>query len=500
VTVTIVMNISIPEEVLAPDDSTSATSTTNVSTEGIRVRIADAARLQAEGMALEAELALAAIANETKLSRTAIKAEFKAALHREKAELNALSNTEALQVGRAIIFDSPDPAPNRTSLASVIDTVAGVFRTRVECDAATTDAVALWTVASWGCRPPGHDGGSDLFPRLLFTSATKRCGKSTALETVRALVARPLGADGLSEAALFRTTAQHFPTLLLDEGDAWLRDNEAMRGLLNSGFSRSGQVIRVVEEADGNGGRALVPRAFSTFCPVVLAGIGNMPATVEDRSIRGRLERKPTGRKAQRVRQRDLMKVRAKIGPHLAAWADDLARALSEGVSPQAIPAVLGDRDADNWEPLFAVAALAGESWPQRADAAALKLCADGDVRRDRTEMLLADIREFARQERQQRWDSYRAWRMRERKAGQLRPSRYDFMRTGDLLSWLISRDTSPWAESNRGRPLSPHGLSRMLKAVKVTPDRDKRGGRVMRDEGRGFWVRDLRAAWRRYL
>ncbi len=494
------MNISSPQIVLAADDSTGLIPNAGVSTQAVRVRIADAARLQSEGMALEAELALAAIAHETKLSRAAIKAEFKAALDREKAQLTALSHAEAAQVGRAITFDNPEPTPNRTSLASVIDTVGGVFRTRVECDAATTDAVALWTVASWGCRPPSDDGGSDLFPRLLFTSATKRCGKSTALETVRALVPRPLGADGLSEAALFRTTAQHFPTLLLDEGDAWLRDNEAMRGLLNSGFSRAGQVIRVVEEADGNGGRALVPRAFSTFCPVVLAGIGNMPATVEDRSIRGRLERKPAGRKVQRVRQRDLMKVRQKIGPHLAAWADDLARALSDGVSPQAIPAVLGDRDADNWEPLFAVAALAGEGWPERAEAAALKLCIDSDARRDRTEMLLADIREFARHERQQRWDTYQAWRKKGREAGQPRPSRYDFIKTADLLAWLISRDTSPWCESNRGRALSPHGLSRMLKAVKVTPDRDKRGGRVMRDEGRGFWVRDLRAAWRRYL
>jgi hypothetical protein len=40
----------------------------------------------------------------------------------------------------------------------------------------------------------------------------------------------------------------------------------------------------------------------------------------------------------------------------------------------------LNDRAADNWEPLFAIADLAGDEWPRLARTAAVKLSADSEV------------------------------------------------------------------------------------------------------------------------
>jgi putative DNA primase/helicase len=466
----------------------------------IRERIADAVRLHLDGQFIEAAQTLKDVAKRHGVKPSVVNAEFKALLQREQVSIADAEASDAVKQGRPLSFDEPTPAANPKPLADVLDTVARVFRKRVVCSPEALDAAALWTAATWGCRPPGEGAGPEIMPRLLFTSATKRCGKSTALDTVKAMVPRPLSTEGITEAALFRTTALYFPTLCLDEGDTYMRNNEPLRALLNSGFARGGQVLRVVEVSDGQGGRAQVPHSFPTFCPVVLAGIGNMPSTVEDRAIRVRLERKPPGRQGERIRGADLARMRTKITPHLAAHSDVLAAAMAAGVANSRFPPGLGDRDADNWEPLLAVADLAGGEWPQRATAAALKLCGDGEDRRDRTEMLLADISEFTREQRQQRWDAYRSWRAKGRAAGQLRPRPYDFIPTSELLSWLVSRDTSPWGECNHGRPLSAHGLNRMLKALKIASGRDRRGGRITREEVRGFWLPDFRAVWRRYL
>ena len=45
--------------------------------------------------------------------------------------------------------------------------------------------------------------------------------------------------SNISSAALFRCIEAYRPTLLLDEGETYLRDNEAMRSILNSGHTQS---------------------------------------------------------------------------------------------------------------------------------------------------------------------------------------------------------------------------------------------------------------------
>jgi putative DNA primase/helicase len=154
-------------------------------------------------------------------------------------------------------------------------------------------------------------------------------------------------------------------TLLVDGGDSFLRDNEEMRGVLNSGHTRTAaHVIR----CDGEDNR---PRRFSTWAPKAIACIKRLADTLEDRSITVQMQRKKPGENVERLRGKDNAAF-ADIRRRAVRWAKDNFGKL-EGDEPQ-VPAQLHDRAADNWRPLLAIADLAGDPWPKRARNAALEL------------------------------------------------------------------------------------------------------------------------------
>ncbi len=74
--------------------------------------------------------------------------------------------------------------------------------------------------------------------------------------------------------------------MILDEADTFLRENEELRGLINSGHTRSTAfVIRFT-------GDNYEPTSFHTFGAKLLAGIGNLPETIMDQAVVLRLRRK----------------------------------------------------------------------------------------------------------------------------------------------------------------------------------------------------------------
>ena len=125
----------------------------------------------------------------------------------------------------------------------------------------------------------------------------KRCGKTTLRDVLAVFVPRPLPTENLSVAVLFRVIESKKPTLLADECDAWMRDNEELRGLLNAGHRRGGQALRCEGESNE-------VRAFNVFAPAVLCGIGALPGTLHDRSIVIRLERAKPGELRERFDSR----------------------------------------------------------------------------------------------------------------------------------------------------------------------------------------------------
>src|SRR5262249_37217060 len=88
-------------------------------------------------------------------------------------------------------------------------------------------------------------------PRLGVRSPTKGCGKTLLLDVLDRVVARPLPTTNVTAAAIFRVIEAHRPTLLVDEADTFLRDNDELRGVLNSGHRKGGAVLRRHDPATG---------------------------------------------------------------------------------------------------------------------------------------------------------------------------------------------------------------------------------------------------------
>jgi Protein of unknown function (DUF3631) len=257
---------------------------------------------------------------------------------------------------------TPVSAPEDGTI--VLDETAAAFRRYVVASPEDADAVALWDA---------HTHCYDAFgfsPLLIFSSPVERSGKSTAMKVQRELVRRPWPVITPSEAVVFRKIEEDHPTVLLDEYDAIFsqKEQEPLRALLNAGNEPDTKVPRCV-------GPRLELKDFDIFIPKALAGIGRLPRTVDDRSIRIRLKRKTAGETVVKFRRREAREFLSPIRDRLAAWVE--ANREQIGRTYPELPNGLNDRAEDNWEPLIAIADVAGGDWPQRARAAALALSSD---------------------------------------------------------------------------------------------------------------------------
>ena len=105
------------------------------------------------------------------------------------------------------------------------------------------EAVALWVIHTYAFEFWRHT------PRLAVRAADKGSGKSTMLDVLACVVRRAVKADSISTAVLFRVVDQYHPTMLIDEVDSFLRDNEELRGALNAGHSRMGKHFGSIRES-----------------------------------------------------------------------------------------------------------------------------------------------------------------------------------------------------------------------------------------------------------
>jgi len=290
-------------------------------------------------------------------------------------------------------------------------------------------AVALWVMHAHALECADHS------PRLHVASPAKRCGKSTLLKVIKQLVPKPISTENITTAALFRIIELAQPTLLIDEADIFLKDNEDMRALLNAGHDRGGQVIRTV-------GDDFEPRAFSVWGPVIIAGIGQIPDTLEDRSITIALRRRKSDEQIERLRNRrtghlDTLCRRA------ARWVTDSRTALSD--ADPALPEKLGDREQDNWRPLIAIANAISVVVGARARMAALEI-RESVEDESAAIMCLADVAAIFVDQNQATLSSQ------------------------DLINRLTAMEDRPWPEWRRGQPLTKTGLARLLKPFGIKP------------------------------
>jgi hypothetical protein len=137
----------------------------------------------------------------------------------------------------------------------------------------------------------------------------------TRARIVERLVARPLPTANATVAAIFRIIELARPTLLIDEADTFLKENDELRGILNTGHRRGGQVLRTVGEDHE-------PRQFSTWAPAAIAMIGRLPDTLNDRSVVINLRRRKPTEKVKSFR-RDRAGDLDVLARKMARWAHD---------------------------------------------------------------------------------------------------------------------------------------------------------------------------------
>jgi hypothetical protein len=328
---------------------------------------------------------------------------------------------------------------------------------------------ARWAAALWAAHTHAMDAWSST-PRLNLMSPEKQSGKTRALEVLGLLVWKPLHAVSISAAALYRVISTDQPTLLLDEADTYLgvvvaKQHEDLRGLINAGHRKGAMVYRG-EVA----GKKVNVVEFPAYAACALAGIGDLPDTIVDRSVIIRMRRRASGEHIEPFRSRLVEPVANRLQERLAEWvgaaSTDWADAWPE------MPPGITDRPADVWEPLLIVADAAGGHWPDRARRACLMLNAQR-VASDPSPgvILLADCR--------------RIFQSRE----------VDRLTTEQLLEALTSLDESPWGDL-RGKPLDARGLARRLRKYDIRPG----DHRFVDATRKGYRIEDFHDAWSRYL
>ena len=364
------------------------------------------------------------------------------------------------EAGSDLLLAAPKPWAEPVEGAAILAEVEAAIAAHAVLPDGAAVAMALWIVHTY-CLD-----AAAITPRLAIISPTKRCGKTTVLKLLGALAHKPLAAANLTPAVLYRVVEAYSPTILVDEADTFLAEHDELRGVLNAGHDRHSAVVpRCV-------GDDFEPKVFHVFGAVAIAAIGKLPDTLMDRSVVIEMKRKAPGERLQKLRRRQREALSA-LPRRCARWAADNAKALSE-CEPD-VPDDLDDRAADNWEPLLAIADEAGGPWPARARATALLLSgarADAAETGDNGVQLLADVRAV------------------------FTNSGIDKSTTKALLSALAELEGRPWAEWNRGRPLTARQLGALLGRFGIKPGTIRVGDATPK----GYLLVDLRDAFGRYL
>ncbi|WP_101258379.1 DUF3631 domain-containing protein [Streptomyces barkulensis] len=357
----------------------------------------------------------------------------------------------------------PEPEPTTGSVL-LGELRAQIAKFVILPSAEALDAVTLW-VAATHLQPAWQHA-----PRLAVVGPAKRCGKSRLLDVLTETVHEPMLTINTTPAAVFRSITDEPPTLLVDEADTIFgtpkqaEKNEEMRGLLNAGHQRNRYVTRVV-------GNDHTPHKFATFAMAALAGIGDLPDTIMDRSVVVRMRRRAEGESVKPFRSRRDIPALHDLRDRVAAWARPL---LDEAADLEPVMPV-EDRAADTWEPLVIVADLAAGPWPRRARAACARMVAtEVEAEEDQPggARILADIRRVF--------------------AAQREP---DSLPTDELLHQLRQDAESPWAEWGRGG-LTARDLAAMLREFGVKPGNVRLADGTQR---KGYTRNKFLDPWRRY-
>ena len=348
---------------------------------------------------------------------------------------------------------------NNQKLSSALDKISDIVTQRVvfqsKCD---VDAIALWIAGTylmdqWSC-----------FPKLLLVSPERECGKTTALQAIEALVLKGVLASSITASALYRYIESDAPTLLIDEADLTLKNNEELQAVINAGHTiGSAFKILSVKKSDGE----WVPKKMSLWCPQVIAGIGEFGDTLTSRSIHIGLRRKGIAEQVVRIKP-SYFEDQEEIRECLSKWAKNIN--CDHLLLDPVLPNEIGNRALDNWIPLFQIANLAGEEWKTKG----LKAIEELEIKRKKQSSnqsaseLLTDLRDI------------------------LKPFSGPEIGSGELLRKLLQYSEGDWNSANYGKAITARWLAKQLRPYGIIS--------THRSHGNVYLMADFGDAFTRYL
>lgn len=252
-------------------------------------------------------------------------------------------------------YDEHEEATRKVldEIGSVIDKYA-IFPNKE-----SRDTTVLWIAHTWVFKK------FEATPRLSIYSSEPGSGKSRVMDLVCGMSPKDMSAVNARPSMLYEAIEMSESIVFsIDEVDNLFGrkgSNNAYKQLLavlNEGFTAEGSTLA------GSPGSY---REMSLFAPVVMAGMGRLPDALHTRSIRIPMRKSGDHGKLEEYRGRKVKFEFNQVKTSLSRWSRSTGPAL-ELLFPE-IP--LKDRDADKWEPLFAIAEMAGGDWLKRVARAA---------------------------------------------------------------------------------------------------------------------------------
>ncbi|MEC7702976.1 MAG: DUF3631 domain-containing protein [Pseudomonadota bacterium] len=339
--------------------------------------------------------------------------------------------------------------------------LSSTFKSYLALQQYQAEALSLWCLFSY-CID-----ANNIAPKLLIYSPEKRCGKTTLLDVLLGLVNNPIQASNITPAALFRVIDTYQRTVVIDEADTFINDMPEINGIINSGHRRSAAyVIRTV-------GDNHEPRQFSTWAPTIIAMIGKPADTIVDRSIMIEMRRKRPDESINRFIYNKAIDGLSVLAQKCKRWVIDHYDLLQDA-DPD-MPKELNDRATDNWRPLIAIAAQISNECLDTAYLAAISLSdikddEDGDSIGVQLLKSISDILDA--------------------------DNLFTKIPSADLLDKLYEMEDRPWAEWNRGKPITARQVAKHLKPFGITP----RTIRIMQRTQKGYERSQFEDAFSRYL
>ena len=348
-------------------------------------------------------------------------------------------------------------SPN--SITQTVDFMAKELRRHIVFEnEAHPFAISLWIIGTYlmDYWP--------LYPKLYIHSPERECGKTSLLCMIEAFSHKARMAASITPSALYRIIESEQPTLLIDEADRTLRNNEELNGIINAGHTRR-TAIKILSEPTSDGKWKSVE--MSLWTPQVFAGIGTQADTFLSRSIKIKMRRKMVSETAATA-PIDYFEKNEELRQCLKSWADKEGESLAQ--LEVSIPRTASDRVIDNWKSMFQIANALGDDWQDRVLAAFNELEVNNKESNPLSEgtELLTDIQLV------------------------IENHKLTEVPAAELLSYLVLKQDSEWFQHNRGKPITQKWLSRMLKGYGVYTER--------RRHANVYEVEKLREAFGRYL